>query len=151
MGDPNALVVLTVADGVVRGEMVWWWENESGKWRRSIRRLVSREYSCTKPQRAGKVGWCREVFAVPPRWDELLRTLQGQGIDALPDQVDLPSWSPSVFDGYSLTVEILYANEVVRYHYSNPDKYPQPECGQAAAIVDAVWAMYRVSTRAKSQ
>ena len=146
-GDPDALVVIRETSDVVRGQMFWWWENESGGWQRKIRRLVEREYSCTTPQAAGTVEWCQQVFTVPPQWDDLLRTLQEHGLDTLPDQEP----GLGAFGGHSLTVEILTANAVVRYHYNNPDNCPHADCARAAAIMDNVWAMYRANNGARSR
>jgi hypothetical protein len=104
---PKDVLRLVNRDGVVTGELIYWWQFPNGavweKWRRET--LASAPRWCTRIHFGSEFGTCRARFTLEPDWSAVWASLEARGVFRPHD----PSLAKSPYyiqiDGLELTVE----------------------------------------------
>ena len=143
---PAAMVDLRLTDGTVQGTWYWWWETNDAKLVRSVRRLVRHEYNCSTIVRCEGYEYCVQNFRSPPQWSPMVAALELNDVWTLPDESTMPKTNIIIFDGTSIIVEARTDQTYRSYYYHEPADRPWPEEKKAAAMMDAIYSLYRVST-----
>jgi hypothetical protein len=147
IGIPKEFYRFVEESGRVTGEMLFYWpgpvadDSSTGLrndvvsnrvpevWDPYCRRFASR--------RGTAVCWTR--FTSPPDFGSVLRSMELQGLWAIPDPSALLPDSVSMIDGWAATVELLGPDGYRAYHYDNPDAHPKwPSAKSVVAIVKAL-------------
>ncbi|WP_146910465.1 hypothetical protein [Arenimonas daejeonensis] len=85
---------------------------------------------------------CTVRFRSTPQWASILRNLEANDLEKLPDESELPETDFVVMDGSCLVVELLYGSRYRTYKYCNPIFRDEPEAVKASIIMNAVSDLY---------